>query len=81
MRNRIIQKTISNDYFSLSANGGLPRYRLLEFLGRPRLVKQAVDSGKCVLCRAVDIDQSSLCLICRSFLSDEERQAAQVYYE
>ena len=72
---------MNNNYFSLSANGGLPRYKLLEFLDRPKLVKQAVASGRCVLCRAADIDQTSLCFICRSFLSDDERDAAQVYYE
>jgi hypothetical protein len=81
MRRRIVQKPITNDYFSLSANGGLPRYRLLEYLQRPKLVKQAAATGRCMMCRATDIDQTALCLVCRSFLSDEERKAAQIYYD
>jgi hypothetical protein len=81
MRRGIVQKPINNDYFSLSANGGLPRYLLLDFLSKPKLVAQAVRSARCTLCRAADIDQTSLCLVCRSFLSDEERKAAQYYYD
>ena len=71
----------NNDYFQLSANGGLPRHLTLDALLNPRYVARAVTVGRCFLCAASDIDVTGLCLICRSFLSDEERQAAQVYYD
>ena len=71
----------NNEYFQLTANGGLPRYLTMEALRNPKFVARAVRSGRCFLCAAADIDATGLCLICRSFLSDEERNAAQVYYE
>ncbi len=70
----------NNDYFQLSANGGLSRQRTLDALRNPKFVARAVATGRCFHCAATDIDATGLCLICRSFLSDEERQAAQVYY-
>ncbi|HSV74960.1 MAG TPA: hypothetical protein VLH79_14465 [Chthonomonadales bacterium] len=70
-----------NDYFSLSANGGVPRDRLLETLRNPRAVRQAVRLMRCLLCRAADIDVTGLCLVCRTFLSDEEREACRPYYD
>ena len=70
----------NNDYFQLSANGGLPRYLTLQALANPKFIARAVATGRCFLCAASDIDVTGLCLICRSFLSDEERQAAQAYY-
>jgi hypothetical protein len=81
MLNRYRDRPIENDYFSLSANGGVPRDRVLLALQNPKLVANAVKRGKCFQCFAVDIDQTGLCLICRSFLTDEERAAAQVYYD
>ena len=75
------RKPPENEYFQLSANGGLPRYRTLEALGNRKFIARAVNSGRCFLCAAADIDATGLCLICRSFLSDEERAAAQVYYD
>lgn len=69
-----------NDYFQLTANGGLPRYLTLDALRNPRFIARAVASGRCFHCSATDIDVTGLCLICRSFLSDEERKAAQTYY-
>jgi hypothetical protein len=72
---------MANDYFSLSANGGVPRERVLEVLLNPRLVAAAVKRGRCLQCLASDPDPTGLCLICRSFLNDEERAAANVYYE
>jgi hypothetical protein len=73
--------TPRNDYFQLSANGGVPRDRVLEALGNPRLVSNAVKISKCFQCYAEDVDVTGLCLICRSFLTDEERAAAQRYYD
>lgn len=70
-----------NDYFSLSANGGLPRERVLDALRSPKFVAAAVKRGKCFQCFGEDVDATGLCLICRSFLNDEERAAALVYYE
>jgi len=81
MLDRYRDKPINNDYFSLSANGGVARDRVLLILQNPKLVAGAVKRGKCFQCFAVDIDQTGLCLICRSFLSDEERHAAQRYYD
>ncbi len=71
----------NNDYFSLSANGGVPRDRVLEVLLNPKLVARAVRSGRCFLCRHPEIDPAGLCVVCRTFLSDEEREAARVYYD
>ena len=71
----------SNDLFSLSANGGVPRERVLDALHNPRIVAEAVRVGRCFQCKAVDVDVTGLCLVCRSFLSDEEREAARVYYD
>jgi hypothetical protein len=71
----------NNDYFQLTANGGLPRHLALEALQSPKFIARAVATGRCFLCAASDIDNTALCLICRSFLSDEERRASQVYYE
>lgn len=81
MLNRYRDKPIDNDYFSLSANGGVSRERVLLWLQNPKLVANAVKRGKCFQCFAADIDQTGLCLICRSFLTDEERAAAQRYYD
>ncbi len=81
MLNRYHDKPVNNDYFSLSANGGIARDRVLWALKNPKLVANAVKRGKCFQCFALDIDQTGLCLICRSFLTDEERSAAHVYYE
>ena len=67
--------------FQLSANGGVPRDRVLDALQNPRFVQQAISSGRCFLCRADDLDATGLCLICRSFLNDEERAAAQALYD
>jgi len=80
MPRRVPQKPVDNAYFQLSSNGGVPRWMVLEVLGNPKLVRRAVESGRCFQCQATDIDPTGLCLICRSFLSDEERQAAQRYY-
>lgn len=74
-------KRAQNDYFSLSANGGVPRDRLLETLKNPRTVRLAVRLERCLLCRASDVDVTGLCLVCRTFLSDEEREACRPYYE
>ena len=71
----------SNDYFQLTANGGLPRHLTLQALENRKFIARAVAIGRCFLCAASDIDVTGLCLICRSFLSDEERQAAQPYYD
>ena len=71
----------NNEYFQVSANGGLPRYLTLDALRNPQYIARAVARGRCFLCAASDIDATGLCLICRSFLSDEERRAAQSYYE
>ena len=71
----------SDDLFLYSINGGLPRHQVLHALQTPRFVKQAVKVGRCFQCRAQEIDVTGLCLICRSFLNDEERRAAQVYYD
>jgi hypothetical protein len=73
--------TPQNDYFQLSANGGVPRDRVLDALKNPRFVANAVKIRKCFQCYADDIDVTGLCLICRSFLTDEERSAAQSYYD
>ena len=81
MRRPIEPALVSNEYFSLSANGGVPRWRVIEILRTPKLVAHAVKAGRCFQCRAHDIDQTGLCLICRSFLSDEERAVAQAYYD
>lgn len=81
MLKRYQDKPISNDYFSLSANGGLARERIFAYLKNPKLVAQTVRRGKCAQCFAEDIDATGLCLICRSFLTDEEREAAQPYYD
>ena len=72
---------MTEDYFKLSANGGVPRYRVLLVLQTPKWVTQAVKRGKCFQCLADDIDPTGLCLICRSYLNDEERAAAQRYYD
>ena len=81
MLNRYREKPINNDYFSLSANGGVARDRVLLALQNPKLVANAVKRGKCFQCLALDIDQTGLCLICRSFLTDEERDVARIYYD
>jgi hypothetical protein len=78
--NRRSRQNPENDYFTLSANGGIPRDRVLETLRSPKRVAVAVKAGRCFLCRAMDIDVTGLCLVCRTFLSDEEREAARVYY-
>ncbi len=77
---RRTEPAVSNDYFSLSANGGVPRDRVIEILRNPKLVAQAIKRGRCFQCQAIDIDPTGLCLICRTFLSDEEREVAQSYY-
>ncbi len=76
MRNRPF-----NDYFQLAANGGVPRDRVLEVLRNPKLVAVAVKAGRCLLCRHTPIDAAGLCEMCLTFLSDEERNAAQAYYD
>ena len=81
MLRRYRDRPPSNDYFSLSANGGVPRHHVLEVLKNPKRVAQAVRRGRCFQCYADDIDATGLCLICRSFLSDEEREAARIYYD
>jgi len=81
MLKRYQDKPINNDYFSLSANGGVARERVLNVLKNPKFVANAVKRGKCFQCFGADIDQSGLCFVCRSFLTDEERAAAQMYYE
>jgi hypothetical protein len=81
MLHRYHDKPVENDYFSLSANGGVARDRVILVLRNPKLVGNAVKRGKCFQCFAVDIDQTGLCFVCRSFLTDEERAVAQVYYE
>ncbi len=79
---RVQAKVVNNDYFSLSANGGVARHLVLEILlHRPRFVARAVEIGRCFLCMASEVDVTGMCLICRSFLSDEEREAAQAYYD
>ena len=67
--------------FQLSSNGGIPRDRVLDALRNPQFVRQTIAMGRCFLCRAEEVDVTGLCLICRSFLNDEERQAAQTYYD
>jgi hypothetical protein len=59
----------------------VPRERVLEALQNRRLVANAVKIGKCFQCYAEDIDVTGLCLICRSFLTDEERSVARQYYD
>lgn len=81
MNNRYLDRPIDNDYFSLSANGGVPRDRVLLTLQDPKFVANAVKRGRCFQCFALDIDQTGLCLVCRSFLTDEERAIAEFYYE
>jgi hypothetical protein len=81
MYSRYPDRPVDNDYFSLSANGGVPRDRVLLTLKNPKFVANAVKRGKCFQCFALDIDQTGLCLVCRSFLTDEERAVAQVYYD
>ena len=71
----------NNEYSPRSVNGGLPRHLALDALRNPKFVARAVALGRCFLCAATDVDVTGLCLICRSFLSDEERQATRVYYE
>ncbi len=71
---------VKNDYFQLSSNGGVSRDRVIEILRNPKLVGHAVKRGRCFQCQATDIDSTGLCLICRTFLSDEEREVAQTYY-
>jgi hypothetical protein len=78
-QNKFIPPT--NDFFSLSVNGGIPRGHVLTALQNPKFVERSVKGGRCFLCRAEDIDVTGLCLVCRSFLSDEERQACQTYYD
>jgi hypothetical protein len=81
MLNRYRDKPVNNDYFSLSANGGVARDRVLLVLRNPKLVANAVKRGKCFQCFALDIDQTGLCFICRNFLNDEERAACRQYYD
>lgn len=81
MRRKQSPYRATNDYFSLSANGGIPRERLLETLKKPKAVAHAVSLGRCLMCKATDIDASGLCMVCRAFLSDEEREACRQYYE
>jgi hypothetical protein len=76
-----MRRNPNNEYFQITANGGLPRHLALEALRNPKFIARAVAAGRCFLCAASDIDATALCLICRSFLSDEERRASQVYYE
>ncbi len=75
------RKSVDNPLFDDSVNGGVPRYRVLEILLNAKWVERAVKSGRCFVCKATDIDQTGLCLICRSFLSDEERAATEPYYQ
>lgn len=72
---------VANDYFSLSANGGVPRWRVIEILRTPRLLACYAKNGRCMLCRAPEVDATALCTVCSSFLSDEEREAARVYHD
>ena len=67
--------------FQISANGGVPRDRVLDALQNPQFVQQSIRTGRCFQCRTQEIDVTGLCLICRSFLNDEERRAAQVYFD
>jgi hypothetical protein len=53
----------------------------LDALRNPRFVAQSIRTGRCFHCRANELDVTGLCLLCRSFLNDEERRAAQVYYD
>lgn len=64
-----------------STNGGVPRDRILDALQNHRFVQQSIRTGRCFQCREQEIDVTGLCLICRSFLNDEERKAAQFYYD
>ena len=66
---------------SNSINGGVPQERILESLKTPKFIQRAVKSGRCFVCRAQDIDVTGLCLVCRSFLNDEEREATRPYYD
>lgn len=68
-------------FFKLTVNGGVPRDLVLEALQNPRFIGRAVRSGRCFMCRQPEVDRSGLCLVCRTFLSDEEREAARVYLD
>ena len=50
-------------------------------LKNPRFVSEARRVGKCFMCKAKEVDNTGLCLICRTYLNDEERAIAQSYYD
>ncbi|MEP6753935.1 MAG: hypothetical protein ABJA67_00415 [Chthonomonadales bacterium] len=79
VRRKKIEPT--NDFFSLSANGGVPRHMVIDALKNPRLVAEARRVNKCFMCKARETDKTGLCLVCRTYLNDEERVAAQAYYD
>lgn len=71
----------TEELYTLAKNGGVPRDQVLRVLITPRIVKQAVKIGRCFQCKSDDIDVTGLCLLCRSYLNDEERKAAQFFYD
>ena len=80
MRRKPFQQP-NNAFFTLSGNGGVARERVLLALQNPKLVAEAVRVGKCFQCKANEVDITGLCLVCRTYLNDEERAAAQDYYD
>ena len=54
---------------------GIPRRKLIWTLAQEKIVKRAIQTDSCLLCRNERVNEAGLCEICTSQLNDEELKA------
>lgn len=51
---------------------GIARHNLSWALGKPHIVRQAINENRCLLCRCSPVNEAGLCEICVVLLDDDE---------